>query len=220
MPVVPSSPPMTPRCPMTFGDKIFRGIVGGWADAYRVVTARTDPSMCVVNTHFEPMGFWEGLGCGWVEEHMLREERDIAKSLEDLFGNSEPSVHVDSDSITFKSGGISSFSVSANSSCGLGTVTPSTSLTLGPVKSNFDQWLDTTETGIAITSNKPRGKWVWERVIIESDSSPNPIRRTLISLLTGAKWIPYSSKHETRHYGYLRLMPNPAHLTQKMPSIG
>ena len=108
---------------------------------------------------------------------MLREERDIAKSLEDLFGNSEPSVHVDSDSITFKSGGISSFSVSANSSCGLGTVTPSTSLTLGPVKSNFDQWLDTTETGIAITSNKPRGKWVWERVIIESDSSPNPIRR-------------------------------------------
>ena len=213
---------------MIFGDRIFSGIVGGWADAYRVAKCSTHNNRsALVNTHGKTLDFWEGLGCGWVEEHILKGERDIAKSLEDLFGNSEPSVHVDSDSITFKSGGISSFSVSANSSCGLGTVTPSTQLTLGtsslscgPVKSNFDQWLDTTEAGIAVTSNRPKGKWVWERIIIESDSSPNPIRRALISLLTGAKWIPYSSKHETKHYGYLRLMPNPAHLIQKMPSIG
>ena len=207
---------------MTSGDMIGK-VIGGWADAYRVATTRTDPSMCVVNTHFEPMGFWEGLGCGWVEEHILRPERDIATALEDAFGSSEPSAHADSDSIRFKSGGNNVASISSNGAYGLGTTTPYMSLNVDKItgsKFGLNEWLDSTEAGIAVTSNKPKGKWVWERVIIESDYSPNPIRRALISLLTGAKWIPYSSKHETKHYGYLRLMPNPAHLIQKMPSIG
>jgi hypothetical protein len=208
---------------MTYGDMIFRGIIGGWVDVYRVATTLADGSMCVVNTHFEPMGFWEGLGCGWVEEHVLRVERDIAASLEDTFGSNEPSAHADSDSIIFKSGGNNVASITGNGTWGLGTITPSTSLNVDNItgtKFGPGKWLDYTETRIAVTSNKPKGKWTWEHIIIESDHFPNPIRKTLISLLTGAKWIPYSSKHETKHYGYLRLMPNPAHLIQKMPSIG
>ena len=148
---------------MTFGDKIFRGIVGGWVDAYRVATTRTDPSMCVVNTHFEPMGFWEGLGCGWMEEHVLRVERDIATSLEDAFGSNEPSAHADSDSIIFKSGGNNVASISSNGAFGLGTTTPSMQLTLTPTDQvtgvSIDEWLDATEHSILkITAPRATGR--------------------------------------------------------------
>lgn len=206
------------------------GILGGWADAYRVARYLSHNGhnglASLVNSHGKVLDFWEGLGCWWVEEHILREERDIATSLENLFGSSEPSAHADSDSIIFGTGGISRFSINANGSFGLGTTTPSTSLTINTssssglqVESALDKWLGP-EGGarLAITSNKSKGKWVWENIIVESDHTPNPIRKTLISLLTGAKWTPYSSKHETKYYGYLRLMPNPAHLTHRNPS--
>lgn len=210
--------------------KVADGIIGGWVDMYRVVRYSSrgghDGPTSLVNSHGKTLSIWEGLGCWWVEEHILKEERDIATSLENLFGSSEPSAHADSDSISLGTGGISRFSINANGSCGLGTTTPSTSLTLNTsnssnlkIESALDKWLGP-EGGarLAITSNKSRGKWVWENIIVELDHTPNPIRKTLISLLTGAKWTPYSSKHETKYYGYLRLMPNPAYLTHKNPS--
>jgi len=197
----------------------FDKILGGWADAYRVTKCYLHAGRSsLVNTHGETLDLWGGLGSWWVEEHILQVERDIAKSLEDAFGSSEPPAHADSDSISFTSGGISRLSISANGSFGLGTTAPSTQLTLTNSNLSYPV-VSSSEHNLMVTSNKPSGKWVWERVAIESDSSPNPIRRTLISLLTGAKWTPYSSKHETKYYGYLRLMPNPAHLTQKTPSI-
>lgn len=202
---------------MTYVDKIFSGIVGGWVDTYRVTKYFSNGAISIANSHGKMLDLWEGLGCWWVEEHLPREERDIAKSLEDAFGSSEPSAHADSDSITFGTGGISGFSVSANGSFGLGTTAPSTQLSLGSSTLSYPI-VTSSEHSLIIMSNRPEGKWVWERAAIESESSPNPIRRTLISLLTGAKWIPYSTKHETKYYGYLRLMPNPAHLTHRSPS--
>ena len=219
----PFWPPMTLRFPMIFGKatKVADGFVGGWADAYRVArcSARNGQSV-LVNAHGEALDFWEGLGWWWVEEHELAPERDTAKDLEGLFGNSNSTSCVDSDSITFKSGGNQVASFSNGGALVTGTQAPSMQLTITPTDQvtgvSIDEWLDATEhSALKITAPRATGRWDWERVVLETTRPPHPIRRTLISILIGAKWTPYSSKHETKYYGYLRLTPNPAYLTQK-----
>ena len=203
--------------------KVITGVLGGWADAYRVAKCSANGGRSVlVNSHGQVLDVWEGLGWWWVETHKLSVERDTAKSLEDLFGNSEPSAHVDSDSITFGSGPNQVASISSGGGIGLGTIAPSTPFVVDKItgsKYGVDEWVDSLcHSTMRITTPNAAGSWDWEKIIVETSHPPNPIRRTLISLLTGAKWTPYSSKHETKYYGYLRLTPNPAYLTHKNPS--
>ena len=203
--------------------KVITGVLGGWADAYRVAKCSANGGRSVlVNSHGQVLDVWEGLGWWWVETHKLSVERDTAKSLEDLFGNSEPSAHVDSDSITFGSGPNQVTSIPISGGVGLGTTTPSVTLTIDKItgsKYSIDEWVDSLDnSALKITAPRATGRWDYERVTLETTRPPHPIRRALISLLTGAKWTPYSSKHETKYYGYLRLTPNPAYLTHKNPS--
>lgn len=208
---------------MTFGKaaKVADGIIGGWADAYRVAKCYVHGGQSVlVNTHGQALDLWEGLGWWWVETYELSVERDTVKSLENLFGNSEPSAHVDSDSITFGAGPNQVFSISKSGGIGLGTIAPSTQLTLTPTDQvtgiSVNDWVDSLDnSALKITAPRATGRWDYERVTIETTHPPNLIRRALIASLTGAKWTPYSSKHETKYYGYLRLMRNPAYLTQR-----
>lgn len=197
---------------MIFGKAadLLNGVLGGWADAYRVGKCSANRGRSVlVNSHGQVLDFWEGLGWWWVETHKLSVERDTAKSLEDLFGNSEPSALVDSDSRIFVSGPNQTASFSNGGAIVLDKVTGI----------NIGEWLDAAEHSVMkITAPRATGRWDYERVSLETTNPPHPIRRALISLLTGAKWTPYSSKHETKYYGYLRLMSNPAYLTQKTPS--
>jgi hypothetical protein len=44
----------------------------------------------------------------------------------------------------------------------------------------------------------PTGTWEWEGIIVETESTLHPIRRFLISTLTGAKWKPHESPSLTR----------------------
>lgn len=199
-------------------------MVGGWADAYRVAKCFSNGGQSVlVNTHGQALDLWEGMSWWWVETYELSVERDTAKSMEDLFGNSNSSSCVDSDSITFKSGPNHVASVPINGGLNIGTQTPSMQLTLTPTDQvtgiSIGEWVDSLDnSALRITAPRATGRWDFERVIMETTCSPHPIRRALISLLTGAKWTPYSPKHETKYYGYLRLMPNPAHLTHRNPS--
>lgn len=200
------------------------GVLGGWADAYRVAKCSANNGRSVlVNSQGQVLDFWEGLGWWWVETNKLSVERDTAKSLEDLFGNSEPSAHVDSDSMIFKSGPNQVASIPISGGVGLGTITPSTQLTLTSTNQvtgiGINEWVDSLDnSALKITAPRATGRWDYERVTLETTHPPNPIRRALIASLTGAKWTPYSSKHETKYYGYLRLTPNPAYLTQSLPS--
>ena len=214
---------------MTFGKiakaatDLLNGVLGGWADAYRVAKCSADGARSVlVNSHGQTLDFWEGLGWWWVETHELSVERDTAKNMEDLFGNSNSSSCVDSDSITFGSGPNQVVSVFNNGGVGLGTFTPSIALTVDQVTGsgyNVNEWLDSLDnSALRITAPRATGRWDYERVSLETTNPPNPIRRALIASLTGAKWTPYSSKHETKYYGYLRLMHNPAYLTRKILS--
>jgi hypothetical protein len=125
---------------------------------------------------------WEGMSYGWVEEHVLRPEREVGDELEDLFGNGGPEVHV-----------------------GTGSAKTVTTAAL------LDEWENAslTQAALAISAPNPVGRWEWEHVTIETSSSPNPIRRILISLLLGAKWTPNSPKSATESYGSLTSIRNP-----------
>lgn len=223
---------------MTFGKTakavadLLNGVLGGWADAYRVAKyslyGTQEGLVILVNSHGQVLDFWEGLGWWWAETHELSVERDTAKSLENLFGNSNSSSCVDSDSMRLRtpmrsplgSGPNQVASVSNYRVTGIGTFTVSPSTTpivdqvTGP-EYDLNEWIDSLDVSprYRITAPRATGRWDYERVSLETTNPPHPIRRALISLLTGAKWIPYSQKHETKYYGYLRLMHNPAYLT-------
>lgn len=203
---------------------IFDKAIGGWVDIYRVAKCYLQNGRKVLtNSHVETLDIWEGLSWWWVEEHILSPERDTANALEDLFGNSNSPSCVDSDSIIFKSGGNQVVSIPISGALTTGTIVPSTQLTLTPTDQvtgvSIGEWLDATEhSALKITAPKATGRWDWERIVLETTRAPHPIRRTLISILIGAKWTPYLSKHEMKYYGYLRLMPNPAYLTRSLPS--
>jgi len=117
-----------------------------------------------------PSDFWGAISWWWEEEHVLipeqLEERRLALEMEVAFGNELTTLSNSNPcSEIFLSGiGID-----------MTTIRPPSSA-----------------LSINARNGRPKGRWEWEgqRITIETESTPHPIRRFLISTLTGAKWKP------------------------------
>lgn len=147
--------------------------------------------VAIYNCHDERLNYTEALGWWWVEEHILREDRELKKAMEEAFSASN--------------GGVERIRMEKSGRVGIGN--PNT-IKFGPNVALVPDHgtLVLNQGTMTITHPDPLGTWEFFGIHVQSNRSPNPLQKLFSYLLLGAKWMPRYKQPWKEPETYLRLM--------------